>query len=133
MHARRLLEFAHELAQRPLPPAAAAQAKRCLLDNLGCGLFGASQPWSRIMREEIAADAASGECTVFGGERTTAAVAAALANGTAIHGFELDDLVPAAIVHPGTVIVPAVLATAEAARASGERMLAAIVAGYEAT
>lgn len=133
MHARRLLEFAHDLAQRPLPPALAAQAKRCLLDNLGCGLFGASQPWSRIMREEIAADAASGECTVFGGERTTAAAAAALANGTAIHGFELDDLIPAAIVHPGTVILPAVLATAEAARASGERMLAAIVAGYEAT
>jgi 2-methylcitrate dehydratase PrpD len=57
-HARRLLEFAQRLAQRPLPPPLAAQAKRCLLDNLGCGLFGANQPWSRIMRAEIESDAA---------------------------------------------------------------------------
>jgi 2-methylcitrate dehydratase PrpD len=56
-----------------------------------------------------------------------------LVNGTAIHGFELDDVIPAALVHPGTVIVPAVIAAAEAANASGARVLAAIVAGYEAS
>jgi 2-methylcitrate dehydratase PrpD len=126
-----LLEFAHALAQRPLAPHLAAQARRCLLDNLGCGLFGASQPWTRIMRAEIEAEQPLGTCSVFGSERTAAAPAAALVNGTAIHGFELDDLIPAAIVHPGTVVVPAALAAAESAGASGSQLLAAIVAGYE--
>ena len=48
-----------------------------------------------------------------------------------MHGFELDDLLPASIVHAGTVIVPAVLAAAEASHASGLTLLRGIVAGYE--
>ena len=55
---------------------------------------------------------------------TAPAPQAALCNGTAIHGFELDDLLPASIVHPGTVIVPAVFAAAEASNASGMTLLA---------
>ncbi|MCC6531119.1 MAG: MmgE/PrpD family protein [Burkholderiales bacterium] len=131
-HALRLLEFASTLAAEPLPKGIAARAKRCLLDNLGCGLFGASQPWSRIMLDEVLADASKGACTAFGCEQGLSPVLAALANGNAIHGFELDDLIPAALIHPGTVIVPAVLAAAEASGASGRRVLAGLVAGYEA-
>lgn len=131
--ASRLIEFAVELCASPLPERLARQAKRCLLDNLGCALFGASQPWSTIMTAEVADEAARGAATLIGCGRQASAPGAALVNGTAIHGFELDDLIPAAIVHPGTVIVPAVLAAAEACGASGARVLAALVAGYEAT
>lgn len=74
-----------------------------------------------------------GKATVFGHAAPVAPAAAALCNGTAIHGFELDDLLPAAIIHPGTVIVPALLAAAEESNASGEQLLRAIVLGYEAT
>jgi len=132
-HSLRLIEFAHELARTRLPPALAAQAKRCLLDNLGCGLFGASRPWSQIMLAEVKSDRSTGPCTVFGCEHGMAATAAALVNGCAIHGFELDDLIASALIHPGTVIIPAVLAAGEAAGSSGSQTLAAIVAGYEAT
>jgi len=131
-NALQLIEFTHALAEQPLPEAIARQARRCLLDNIGCGLFGASQPWTRIMLAEVQADATQGSCSAYGVEATMAAAAAALTNGTAIHGFELDDVIPAALVHPGTVIVPAVLAAGEAADGSGARVLAAIVAGYEA-
>lgn len=132
-HALELIEFAAALAERPLPDAIARSAKRCLLDNFGCGLFGASQPWAEIMLAEIADDGSRGPCSVYGREGSVCATAAALVNGTAIHGFELDDVIPAALVHPGTVIVPAVIAAAEAANASGAHVLAAIVAGYEAS
>lgn len=132
-HSARLVEFAKELCSRPLPERLAREAKRCLLDNLGCALFGASQPWSALMTAEIVGEDARGTATLIGCGRQASAPGAALVNGTAIHGFELDDLIPAAIVHPGTVIVPAVLAAAEASGASGARVLAAIVAGYEAT
>ena len=132
-HSRRLIEFAVALAERPLPEAIAREAKRCLLDNLGCGLFGASQPWTKLMAADVIADGTRGACSLYGSPNKVAAPAAALVNGTAIHGFELDDLIPAALVHPGTVIVPAVVAAAEAHDAAGARVLAAIVAGYEAT
>jgi 2-methylcitrate dehydratase PrpD len=54
-----------------------------------------------------------------------------LANGTASHGFELDDIIQGALVHPGAVVIPAALAIAEHTGASGERLLLGIVAGYE--
>lgn len=132
-HAARLIEFALALCARPLPERLAQQAQRCLLDNLGCALFGASQPWSAIMAAEVGDEGARAAATLIGCGVDASAPGAALANGTAIHGFELDDLLPAAIVHPGTVIVPAVLAAAQASGASGSRVLAALVAGYEAT
>lgn len=116
-----------------LPTSTLDNAKRCLLDAIGCGLFGASQPWSKIMAAQLFAERSQGNATVFGHGTTLAAPAAALCNGTAIHGFELDDLLPAAIIHPGTVIVPAVLATAEGSGASGDQLLRAIVIGYEVT
>ena len=118
-HAARLIEFASTLTPAAIPHAAYANAKRCLLDALGCGLFGASQPWSVLMAAQMFAEKSQGASSVFGHAAPLAACAAALCNGTAIHGFELDDLLPAAIIHPGTVIIPAVLAAAENA---GEKM-----------
>jgi 2-methylcitrate dehydratase PrpD len=56
---------------------------------------------------------------------------AALANGTAIHGFEIDDAHVSSSLHPGAVTLPACLAVAEANGASGAEMLTALAAGYE--
>lgn len=132
-HAARLIDFASTLTLAAIPRTAFDNAKRCLLDAIGCGLFGANQPWSAIMAAQMFAEKSQGASTVFGYREPLAAPAAALCNGTAIHGFELDDLLPAAIIHPGTVIIPAVLATAENAEVSGEQLLRALIIGYEAT
>lgn len=103
------------------------------MDGIGCGLFGASQPWSEIMAAQLFAEKSQGASTLLGYAAPLSAAAAALANGTAIHGFELDDLLPAAIIHPGTVIIPALLAVAEAGNVSGDALLRAIAIGYEVT
>ncbi len=132
-HTAQLIEFASTLTPAAIPHSAFVNAKRCLLDAIGCGLFGASQPWSAIMAAQMFAEKSQGTSSVFGHAAPLAACAAALCNGTAIHGFELDDLLPAAIVHPGTVIIPAVLAAAQSVDASGEQLLRAIVIGYEVT
>lgn len=47
--------------------------------------------------------------------------------------MEMDDLHRTSILHPGPVIVPAAIAVAEKAGASGEELLDAIVRGYEVT
>lgn len=133
VHAARLIDFAAGTRLQDIPADAIANARRCLLDAVGCGLFGASQPWSRIMAAQLLAEKSQGACTVFGYSTPLAAPAAALANGTAIHGFELDDLLPAAIIHPGTVIIPALLAVAESENVHGDALLRAIAIGYEVT
>ena len=115
-----------------VPAATVTHAKQCLLDTLGCGLFGSRQEWSRILAAQMLAEGSSGPCTVVGTSMKVSAAAAALCNGTAVHGFELDDLIAASVVHPGACVIPAVLAAAEAVDASGERVLLGVIAGYEA-
>src|SRR5882672_2265542 len=107
---RELIEFTHGLKLEALPPDIVARAKGCLLDSLGCALFGSLQPWARIMADEMLAEGSHGRSTIIGRKQTVAAPAAALCNGTAIHGFELDDLLDEAIVHPGAIVVPVALA-----------------------
>jgi 2-methylcitrate dehydratase PrpD len=128
---RELVEFAHGLTSGSLPPDIVRRAKGCLLDSLGCALFGSLQPWAKIMADEMLAEGSKGTSTIIGRREMAAAPAAALCNGTATHGFELDDLLDEAIVHPGAIVIPAALAAAESADASGARLLAGIVAGYE--
>jgi 2-methylcitrate dehydratase PrpD len=129
---QRLVEHLHELASRPLRGSLAEAASKALLDNLGCGLFGAGQPWGRMLGEFVRTEGSSGRATVYGLGATASPARAALANGTATHGFELDDILMGALAHPGAVVVPAALAVAEQHGASGDRLLAGIVAGYEA-
>jgi 2-methylcitrate dehydratase PrpD len=131
LRSRELIEFTHGLKLETLPPDIVSRAKGCLLDSLGCALFGSLQPWAKIMADEMLAEGSRGRSTVIGRKQTVAAPAAALCNGTSMHGFELDDLLDEAIVHPGAIIVPAALAAAESVDAPGSRLLLGIIAGYE--
>jgi len=130
-HSRELVEFIHALKLETLPPDVVQRARGVLLDSLGCTLFGSLQPWSKIMAEEVLSESPRGRSTIVGKKQTVAAPAAALCNGTATHGFELDDLLDEAIVHPGAIIVPAAIAAAESVDAPGSKLLLGIVAGYE--
>ena len=102
-----------------------------LLDTLGCALYGSEEPWARIMADEMLAEGSIGCSSIVGHRRTIAAPGAALCNGTSTHGFELDDHLDEAIVHPGAIIIPAALAAAEAVGAAGLRLLLGIIGGYE--
>jgi 2-methylcitrate dehydratase PrpD len=128
---RDLLAFVHGLSLDDLPVDVVDGARTCLLDALGCGLFGSGQVWSQILADEMAAEGSSGHSTVIGWQQQLSAPAAALCNGTAIHGFELDDLIAESITHPAACVIPAAIAAGEAVDASGARLLEAIVAGYE--
>ena len=128
---RELIAFVHGLSLRDVPPDVVGRAKTCLLDALGCGLFGSGQAWSRILADEMVAEHSAGHSTVIGRSELLPAPAAALCNGTAIHGFELDDLIAESITHPAACVIPAAMAAAESVNASGAALLEAIIAGYE--
>ncbi|MPZ24905.1 MAG: hypothetical protein GEV12_00250 [Micromonosporaceae bacterium] len=112
-----------------LPDRVVAAAKNMILDNLGCALLGAeSGEPARINR--ALADDSPVSARVLGAR--TGPFAATVANATAICLTELAEGVGKAVVHPGTVVVPAVLAAAEWTKADGRTAIAATVAGYEA-
>ncbi len=124
--------FAAGLRFADLPAAVVGHARLCVLDALGCCLHGNSLPWTRTLAEMAMAEEARPEAAIWGtGQRTSAALAG-LVNGTGGHGFELDDLHTAGLLHAGTLAVPAALALAEArGGVSGRDLIAAVVAGCE--
>lgn len=126
-----LIEYLQGLEFAALPDDVRARARQCLLDALGCGLFGSLQPWSMMLAEEMIAEGSAGDSSVIGHDARLSAPAAAMCNGLAIHGYELDDLIAGSIIHPAAAVIPAALATAEAEGAPGERLVLGIVAGYE--
>ncbi len=108
-----------------------AQLQRLILDYAAVTLCGSIQPWGRKMRAWSQDQNASGPARLIGSGDLTNAATAALANGTAAHGYELDDTHEASSSHPGAVVISAALAVAAEIGSSGRDILAAIAAGYE--
>lgn len=129
--ATELFETLASLTWQRLPSTVRVAATRCLIDAVGCGLFGAQFPWSKITADFTEAEGANGNASVFGRTKTSSPVRAALCNGIAIHGFELDDIILGTLSHPGTAVVPAALALAEEIGATPDNLLLGITCGYE--
>ncbi|MSW20173.1 MAG: MmgE/PrpD family protein, partial [Actinobacteria bacterium] len=127
-----MVEFLLSLKLENLPANLVREARTRLLDGLGCGLYGAVMPWGKIAAKVVYEEESRGAATIYGNREPVAAARAALVNGTATHGIELDDISPGAHVHPGAVVIPAALATAERCGASGAQLLLGLIAGYEA-
>lgn len=133
-YARQLGDFAAGLRLSEIPAEVVTRAKGLILDGLGCGLFGVNLEWTRILREVVnELEPQGGAASIWGGQATASAASAALVNGTMIQGYELDDANPATI-HSCAVVLPAVLAIADQVgtdKVSGERLLTAVIAGFE--
>ncbi len=129
---QRLAEFAAALAFEQIPPEVIDKIKLCILDNLGCAIFGASLPAMQKLISVAAAEGAAPEAAVFGAPLRTSAALAALVNGTSAHAFQLDEIHIESTLHPGSLALPAALALAEAnGKVGGRDLIAALVAGYE--
>jgi 2-methylcitrate dehydratase PrpD len=116
-----------------LPAEVVAKAKECVLDALGCCVFGATQPWTRMILEMAREQGGSPQACVPGTSFRTSVSQAVLIGSTAGHGFELDDIHVGAHLHPGSLCVPVALALGEwRNETDGRALLAAVVAGYEA-
>jgi aconitate decarboxylase len=128
---RVLADWASALTLDDIPARVRAHARLCLLDGLACALYGSQLEWGRIAADTAVELAPGGMATIWGHRARAGAAAAALANGTALHGFELDDVHVRAMLHPTAVVLPAVLALGETETMSGCALLTALVAGYE--
>ncbi len=112
------------------PPPARAAAARALLDTVGVTLAGAAEPAARIVQRVVSQDGA-GPCRLLGTALSASAANAALANGTAAHALDYDDMCFVSLAHPSAPLVAAALAAAEVAGASGRALLDAYVIGFE--
>jgi 2-methylcitrate dehydratase PrpD len=115
-----------------IPAVTLEMAGMCVLDWFGLAIAGADEPATRLTRAVAMAEGATPVATVVGAGRAFSARQAALVNGVAGHALDYDDVNLAMHVHPTAVILPGLLALAEAERLSGRAVIQAFVAGYEA-
>ncbi len=127
----RLGTWISSLKRADIPDPVWRHAKLCLLDALGCGLHGSRQPWGTISADVALELNPNGPASIWGSGRRSGIDGAAMTNGTAIHGFELDDVHMGSAAHLGSVTIPAAFALAEAYGKSASEFLIAVIAGYE--
>jgi len=130
--ADRLAGYADRIGFSDLDAATVERVKSHLIDTLGCGIAALDEPPVRICRD-VALGSAGGASTVIGAGKRSSPELASFANGTAFRYFDLNDSYAsptAGTVHPSDHFAPC-LAVAEAERASGQQLIAAIVLAYE--
>ncbi len=127
-----LSAFVANLRFDDLPAETVHQACRFLLDAVGCAIAAyTSAPLKACRTAQLAAGfQASGSASIIGGTKTDAALAA-LANGILINATDYDDTHKRALIHVGSVVVPAALAVTQQNNGSGRDLITAMISGYE--
>jgi len=129
---RTLAEFAAALSYNDLPEPVIGRLKQCILDAIGCCLFGVTLPWTRMLIDLANEEGGHARARVLGTPLKTSVSQAVLIGATAGHGFEMDDIHAAAHLHAGSLALPTALALADTLPVvSGRELIAALAAGYE--
>jgi 2-methylcitrate dehydratase PrpD len=125
-------DFVTGLSYQGLPGATRAQTKKLVLDLVGVALAGhALMAFPKAVVGYLSELSGKPECTVIGAAERLPAPAAALGNAACAHALDMDDGHRFGALHPGVAVIPAALASAEAAGASTRDFLAGVAAGYE--
>ena len=117
--AERQAEFAHELAFDDLPDAVVRSVEQRFLDTLGIALAASALDTSRAVGEVATGWGGTPEASAIGVAQRLPAPSAALVNGTLAHSLDFDDTHLPSVLHPSASIVPAALAAAQLAGATG--------------
>jgi len=112
-----------------IPSDALDVAKLGITDTVACMIAGRDEPVVHIVKSMVSPGKSNDRARLLFTDDHASSWDAALVNGTAAHALDYDDVAMAA--HPSTVLVPAILAEAEALNTSGRSALDAYVIGYE--
>lgn len=125
-----LSRFVAEASSDAIPPKVFEAARAHLLDTIGCIIGGIEATPSRVVMDLFAEAGGAGEATVLGAGTRLPVAQAAYVNAYLANVLDFDDSY-VRLGHPGAVVVPAALAAAERAGASGRDLLLAVILGYE--
>src|ERR1700752_1121977 len=127
-----LAEYVSTLAYKNIPHEVVAHIKLCIIDSLGCALFGSTLSWGKIITSFTKEMGKGKGALIWGDGSEVPSTNAPLANGTLIHSFEMDDLHRVGVIHPGSEAIRAADALVRrGGHVDGKQFLTAVIAGYE--
>jgi 2-methylcitrate dehydratase PrpD len=128
---REISRFAVRVRDGDVGPDILRDARRRVTDIIGIALAASGMEPARIVGEVIEGWGGEERASAIGRSSRYPTASAALLNGTLAHALDFDDTHLPSVLHPSATVVPAALAAAEAAGASGRDLLAAVAAGDE--
>ena len=128
---RRLAQFTADLSYEELSSEVVDRAKYLCLDFAGVTLNGSMTDSARAVVKAIEGLNRPGPSIIIGTPKRTLPEYAAMANGTAFHSIELDDVNNEASLHPGVVAFPTAMAMADVVPVDGKSFITSVVAGYD--
>ena len=128
----RFAELVHGLKYEAIPEEVNKKAKFIIRDGLGNQIAASaiSEPARKVI-EMVKEWGGKPESTVVGYGFKVPAPMAAMCNAMMGHGVELDDAHGSGLIKAGSVMVPSLMALAEANNKSGKEVVTALIAGYE--
>ena len=114
-----------------IPADVQQEAKRALLNYLGCALGGSIEPALDTAIATLAPFSGKPSAVVLGRQERFDALHAALLNGIGSHVHEYDDTLPKNYIHPSVPVASALFAYASANPVSGRDFVHAFILGFE--
>lgn len=126
-----LARFVAESSVERIPPAVLHEAKRAVLNWIGCAVGASRHETVTRALAALAPFAGPAQATLLGRHERVDILHAALFNGMTSHTFDFDDTHLRTVIHPAGPVAPAILALSEYVPVSGREFLHAFVLGVE--
>ncbi len=121
-------DWVHNFNINDVPEEVVQKLQLIVMDSFGLMISARNEPYIKSL---INALQDYGDCTLVGHNKKVNPFNASIINGTAIHGEDFDDTFEGTPVHVGSVMVPAILSSAQAKNLDGENFLKGLVVGSE--
>ncbi len=125
------LKTIDELYNVPIPPQVLSKAKRAMQDYLCVTLAGAYTQRDKLSAYYEFAEPEKGDYTAIGCNRSVTLKEAVFLNGLNGHALDYDDGTNAGIIHLGSPLFSVLLPLAEKNGCSYEKLIKAVIIGYE--
>lgn len=126
-----IARFIVETDLRKMPPEVIALTKNAMIDTIGVGLAGATDPVGKAITAFVQKFECGPVARVIGSNVLTSSHLAALANGTIFHALEYDDVGGGTQGHPSAVLMPVIISLGEELGVSFKELVEAYVLGLE--
>lgn len=121
-------DWARSVQFKDIPQSVKNKLNIIVMDSIGLMISAKNEPYIKSLVEALNE---KGDCSLIGHNKKVSPFNASIINGTAVHGEDFDDTFEGTPVHVGAVMVPAMLAAAQARKFSGNEFLKGLAIGSE--
>ena len=121
-------DWARSVQFKDIPQSVKNKLNIIVMDSIGLMISAKNEPYIKSLVEALNE---KGDCSLIGHNKKVSPFNASIINGTAVHGEDFDDTFEGTPVHVGAVMVPAMLAAAQARKLSGNEFLKGLAIGSE--